>query len=219
LRHGALPIGYETRIGHLADLSITSVVNCGFRGFVYLGLFLAPLLLAARAGADRRIALACAAIASVAAVALYVHERALMFYLTNVLYDLGVGALTLRDTAFLGYDPPLHVGAALGVPLTIVAVGAASLLAAAWRTAARRRDAATVFLSIEAALLFGATLLESRYYLDRHLLPVLPALIALVATTQLRRPTPAATALLALFAWYAVAGTHDYLAWNRSRFA
>jgi hypothetical protein len=222
LARGTLPIGYTTRIGQLGDVSFTSVINCGFRGFVYLGLFLSPLLVALRIPAERayrRLALACGAALTVAAVALYLREGALMFYLTNILYDLGVGPLTLRDTLFLGYDPPLHVGPMLAAPLTILAVGSASLLGAAGVRMWTRGDAEAVFLSVATALLFGATLLQSRYYLDRHLLPVIPPLVALVATTQLRAPTRAAVLLLALLGWYAVGGTHDYLAWNRARFA
>ncbi len=218
---GTLPIGYTSRIGQLGDVSLTSIVNCGFRGFVYLGLFLSPLLVASDVLAERRyrrLALAFGLTLAGAATVLYLREHALMFYLTNIAYDLGLGPLTLRDTLFLGYDPPLHVGPMLALPLTILAVGSAALLGAAWVRTWTRVDPEAVFLNVAAALLFAATLLQSRYYLDRHLLPIIPPLVALIATTQFRVPTRATVLLTVLLGWYAIAGTHDYLAWNRARF-
>jgi hypothetical protein len=224
LAGNGLPIGYGSRLGQLADVTLTSVVNCGFRGFVYLGLFLGPVVAASFAFAprgERRLAVVWGIGLGALAVALFVRERALMFYLTNVLYDLGLGALTLRDTLFLGYDPPVHVGMALALPLTVVAVASAAWLGAAWtRTTIAVRAPDAVFLHLAAALFFAATLLQARYYLDRHLLPAIPLVLAAVLSTRpLAAVTRPAALFLLLMASYAVAGTHDYLAWNRARFA
>src|SRR6185295_8375443 len=103
--------------------------------------------------------------------ALFIAERALMFYLTNVLYDFGLGALTLRDVLFLGYDPPVHLGLPLAVPLTLTALLSAGVLGAALTRPTRAREPVMVFLHAAAVLVFAATLLQARYYLDRHLLP------------------------------------------------
>jgi len=70
-------------------VTLTTVVNCGFRGFVYLGLFLAPI---SRRGSRRRARPApgrrrVGRRGRRARRRLFVRERALMFYLTNVLYD------------------------------------------------------------------------------------------------------------------------------------
>jgi len=220
---GAVPIGYASRLGQLRDLSVASVLNCGFRGLCYLGLFAVPLT-AALAGAlershRRRVVGWCTALA-VLAIALFARERALMFYLTNVLYDFGLGALTLRDTLFLGYDPPVHLGRSFAMPLTVVTIIATGLLAAAWTTRPRERAPGLSFLRFSALLFFATTLLQSRYYLDRHVLIVVPFVLAATLTVRPLRSVPRlATALLIATAWYSIAGTHDYLAWNRARFA
>lgn len=218
-----IPQGYGSRLGQLGDVNLAGMINCGFRGLAYLGLFLVPLtctLAGALLRSHRGHVIAWGGVLGVLAAALFVREGALMFYLTNVLYDLGLGALTLRDTLFLGYAPPLHLGLVLAVPLTVLALGGAALLGAAWTSAARRRDGgSTLFLQLAAGLLFAATLLQSRYYLDRHLLAVVPfAIAAVVAMHPVRTVPRSAMVLLVLLTWYAVAGTHDYLAWNRARF-
>jgi len=213
-----VPVGYESRLGQLRAVSVATVVNCGFRGLCYLGLFALPLAASAWR-TERRVALAATAAMTLLAAALFVRERALMFYLTNVLYDFGVGALTLRDTLFLGLPPPVRLGAALTVPLTAAALAGAGLLVAAWWSALRRSAApAAVFVHLSAAFFFGATLLQARYYLDRHLLMATPfVLAAVLVASPPRRPSRVAVVLVALLAWWSVAGTHDYLAWNRAR--
>jgi hypothetical protein len=219
-----VPVGYGSRLGQLRDVSLASVVNCGFRGLCYLGLFALPLVVALAAPvlrAHRRLVLGWCTLLALVAFALFARERAAMFYLTNVLYDFGIGALTLRDTLFLGLAPPVRLGPALTLPLTIATLGGAAVLAAAWTSAAwRERAPVAIFLHVAGALFFGATLLQSRYYLDRHLLTAVPFVLATtVAAFPRAAVSRGAALLLAVLAWYAVAGTHDYLAWNRARFA
>lgn len=218
------PAGYANKLGEAERLSLAGLANCAFRGLAYLGLFLCPLApglapaLAARHG--RLLGAWCALLAALA-FGLYVRDGALMFYLTNVLHDFGVGALTLRDTLFLGLPPPVRFGRALTVPLTIVAAGTAGLLAAVWTAGlARVRTPVPAFLLLATGLLFAGTLLHTRYYFDRYLVAVLPfALAATLALWPVARTRPLGAVLAACLAWYAVAGTHDYLAWNRARFA
>jgi hypothetical protein len=157
---------------------------------------------------------------AVLALVLFVREGALMFYLTNVLWDLGVGALTLRDTQFLALGPIVEIGPALSVPLTIVAaLGAARLAAAGVIGFPRLREPVPAFLLWATILLFAGTLLHARYYFDRYLVIVLPFALATLAVV---RPLPVirspALLLAVALAGYGVAGTHDYLAWNRARF-
>ena len=217
-----VPAGYESRVGQLRDVSLATIVNCGFRGVAYLGLFALPLGIALAPGVwrERRGLVIAAAFGLVlTAAVLFLRERAGMFYLTNVLYDFGAGALTLRDVLFLGLPAPTRLGAVLTIPLTIAALaGATVLVARGARAAAIDRGPAERFVQWSAALLFAATLLQARYYLDRHLLMVLPFALAMIlaGATSLRIP-PLAGVLVALVAWWAVAGTHDYLAWNRAR--
>jgi hypothetical protein len=219
----AVPVGYELRLGQLRDVSLATVVNCGFRGVAYLGVFALPLALTRTASwrGERPLVLAAATAMTILAAALYVRERAAMFYLTNVLYDLGVGALTLRDTLFLGLPPPLHAGPVLTLPLTAAALGGAALAVGGCATAVRTATTpAARFVVLAAAFFFAATLLQARYYLDRHLLMATPFVLATLALARPNvRPSRAALVLVALVAWWGVAGTHDYLAWNRARHA
>ncbi len=220
--HGA-PGGAEMKLSEMWRLTPVGIINCAFRGTAYLGLLMAPLALAIRhdvVARRPRLVTAAAATLALLATALYLREGATMFYLTNVLYDLGLGALTLRDTLFLGMRPPVYIGPALGWPLTAVAVVAAGILLAAWVNAAGRlREPVPAFLLLASVLLFGGTLLHTRYYFDRYLLAVLPFALAAASVSARVRPSGASLALAAAFAWYAVAGTHDYLAWNRARHA
>ncbi len=72
---------------------------------------------------------------------------------------------------------------------------------------------------LASGLLFLGSLLHTRYYFDRYLLAVVPFAIAAVTVSARAAVARSSVALAALLAWYAVAGTHDYLAWNRARYA
>ncbi len=236
--HGA-PSGYTNKIGEAQRVGVLTIANCAFRGVQYLGFLTAPLapflardLLPRRA----RSLIAWTIALGAGAVVLWVREGALLFDLPNVLYDFGVGPLSLRDVHVLGMPAPTRVGLALRVPVTVSAtLSAAVLCTAATETmasfGARRHDVGLAFLAFAAALLFAGTLLQAHYYFDRYLLPVVPFAVAALAATRRGRASPpasppipvwsraAAGALAAALAWLAVAGTHDYLAWNRARFA
>jgi hypothetical protein len=244
--HGAPP-GYTNKLGEARQIGALMLVNCAFRGTQYLGLLAAPLAPAllrdALARRPRQLAAWTVAL-GLLALALWVREGALLFHLPNVLYDFGVGPVSLRDTQVLGMPAPTQLGLALRLPLTIVAtLSAAALCTAAsaavgalragsdashaWSSGADRapwstnaETSARAFLLLAAGLLFVGTLLQSRYYFDRYLLPVLPfAVAAVLAVVRVRAPTRAGAVLAAALAWLALAGTHDYLAWNRARFA
>ena len=143
-----------------------------------------------------------------------------MPYLGNVAYDLGLGALTLRDALFLGMGAPLRVGAALQVPLTIVALlGAAAVVAMLAVRTKNLRTADSIFLILGSLFMFAGTLVHADFYFDRYLLPVLPlGLLALCAAAPRTRPQSTAWILAGALAVYAVAGTHDYMSWNRARY-
>ena len=143
-----------------------------------------------------------------------------MFYLTNVMFDLGLGAASLRDTQFLGLRHPVELGPTLTLPLTIVALGSATIVAvAAAEALRRRREPAVGFVVYAAAVLFLGSLIHTQYYFDRYLLVVVPFAIAALAATTHAAWTRTAVGLLSVLAYYAIAGTHDYLAWNRARYA
>ncbi len=220
--HGAPAAAYN-KIGEASRVTLTGVANAAFRGFATLAFLVAPMALAVRrdvAARHRRGTVAVTAAFAVLALLLYRKTGATMFYLTNVMYDFGLGASSLRDTQFLALRHPLELGAALTLPATIAALVAAGILALTWLDGLRRRhEPAVLFLALAAVIVFAGSLVHTRYYFDRYLLAVLPFAIAAAATTASVAPTRTATALAALLAWYAVAGTHDYLAWNRARWS
>ena len=222
--HGAPP-AVTIRVAQQSAFDPVTLANVGFRSLAYLGLLGLPLAIAAAPEAWRRVPRVFAAsgvLLAATATFLWARERALMFYLRNTLYDLGLGPLTLRDTQFLGFDPPLHGGDGVRLVVTVAAVaGATVLLAGLWVAAIRRRDPASAFaLAAFVLALAGAILTQSRLYLDRHVLPALPfALLLALPLAPARRPGVGACAAALALGWYAIAGTHDYLAWNRARFA
>lgn len=219
--HGA-PGGMELKITEARSVDAGALVNAAFRGVETLSLLLAPLAFAVRRDVvARHPRLVVAATATLALLALLLHRRtgAAMFYLTNVMYDLGLGASTLRDTLFLALRPPIALGPWLSVPLTVVATVAAGILLVAWAAGLRRSyPPATRFLALATLVLMVGSLLHTLYYFDRYLLGVLPFAIAAIAASARVSASRASLALAALLVWFAVAGTHDYLAWNRARY-
>ena len=231
LARRGVPGGYTHKLVEAWATTARAAVNCTFRGLVTVGFLLSPLAVALAGRVVQRAPRAFAGIAIAlggAALALYARTGAVMPYLTNVLYDLGLGALSLRDTLFLDLPPPVSLGPAFRVALTIVSILSAGVLLTASLAGGRLDDEpiaddeerVTRFVTVTALLLFAGTLLHSRYYFDRYLLPVLPFAIAAVSARTRRRSVPVASAAAAaLLASYAIAGTHDYLAWNRARYA
>lgn len=146
-------------------------------------------------------------------------------------YDFGLGPLTLPDVA-AGYTPAPAAPEWVWIVITICAIAGGVTVAAitaapllAWleglRRAATPEDRAPALLAATLAI-YCAPLVLTGFY-DRYLLPALPwtfGLIAASAMRDTRRVQPrhaVAWALVAVIAIFAVAGTRDYLAWNRAR--
>lgn len=236
---GTLPANYfSTQTSFLLRLQAS-----GLRGAVprllgnlgvalcYTGLFLLPLLLVGAAGWRARwrpatvIALAAGA---GALLALSASPRPLPLR-GNVLIRSGLGPVTLNDWYIRGLanDPVLPAAfwwtvtglAVVGVTL-LVAQGAAATVQA-WRDRRAAAGPAVRALLLAVGALYLGTTCATRQF-DRYFLPLVPLLgIALLPPPGGRSaPRPlrvAAAVLLTLYAAYAVAGTHDYLAWNRAR--
>jgi len=211
---------------------------------MYLGLFSLPAVLVlngvtrqleTRAG--RRGIFAClAGLLLIAAAGLAMHANVLMPLARNCIGRTGMGPLTLRDTLILGLpdQPDLPIWfwllvtcvSAYGAAclLTMMALSLAPLVAkvARWQTLAPRERGA-VFLLTTTGAYFAPVLIAGVY--DRYMI-VGPAFIA-AALAGLAAPASRAArgrvfwpaVLLACLAAFAICGTHDYLAWNRARWA
>jgi len=226
IRSESLPLGLQNKLGEAAGVSMLSMGAVAFRALVTLGFLMAPWAalrpLPARA---RSWFFASFAVLAAGAAFVFVHEGALMFYLSNLLDDFSVGALTTRDTLFLGWPLRPAGGDALHLALTVVSTLCAAAviariaagLAGSPATAATRLPAA-VFCVLALVLLASGTLLQAHYYFDRYLLvPVALAIASIVALAPQSRPGVAFAAALAGLSLYSIAGTHDYLQWNRAR--
>ncbi len=170
------------------------------------------------------------------------HSR--MPYLLNVLYDTGLGPVTLDPTYYGPPETPTYPGVWRAVTLlaaaAVVPLGSAVFvtLARAWRLRqaepARAQMAACAMLGLLAVtgfeIIFSHT--QEGGLFDRHILTVaLPAMVLVSSAARDGRGggpgrkearaerTAAAAALLAtaLLGGFCVAATHDYLAWNRIR--
>jgi hypothetical protein len=88
----------------------------------------------------------------------------------------------------------------------------------AYVDAERARPGAATFCLIAFALSALGTLAQSHYFFDRYLIVLVPlAIAALVAVSPSLELRSGFAATLGVLSLYAVAGTHDYMAWNRAR--
>lgn len=207
---------------------------------VYLGLFLFPLLLfvgrrrLAELGRSPLLTLATLMFAVLAALAL---SYRVMPLLPNIIYDLGLGNPSLRDRIVLKiHSPPTagiafwivvtflgFVGAVVLVYATLVAIGKALKLLP---FPAGKRESLVMLLASGLICLVPLTILTlSPWSFDRYVLFLVPlgiAIIILLASgvgpVKAGSPLlPLAVVSLVLYGAFSIAGTHDYLSWNRAR--
>lgn len=156
----------------------------------------------------------------------------------NILVASGLGPLTLRDTFILHLDhmpalPPglwilVTVLGVLGALLLIACLGlcAVEVVPKLWRrTALGKNQNAGLFLLLSGAI-YVLPMLAFGFF-DRYFMLCIPLFAVGIAGLRGTRAGPACgmarplrfavPALLAAFGLFAIAGTHDYLAWNRTR--
>ncbi len=208
-----------------------------FTAVLYSGLFLLPLLIVCAASAipmrrswwrwDRAIQVATLA---VGALALWSSGKPLPMR-PNVLIASGLGPITLNDVYIRGIAndpilPPAFWWTATAVGVLGAALLVAQSVAAAGRVWRERRlvaaPAAPVRTLLLATVLIYVAAACAAVQFDRYFVPLVPMLgLALLPPDAGRGVTRgrwiAAALPLILLAAYGVAGTHDYLAWNRAR--
>jgi hypothetical protein len=207
---------------------------------VYLGLFLLPILLFV---GRRRWAELCRprllnlATLVVSVLAAYVLRDRRMPLLDNVLYDLGIGPATLRDSyildlvslptagegfwfvvTFLGF-----VGAVVLVQATLVAIAKAFKLLP---LPPGKRGSLVMLLASGLIYVVPEAILNiNDMAFDRYVLFLVPLGIAIILLLVSdggpdkagSAIMPLAVASLVLYGAFSIAGTHDYLSWNRAR--
>lgn len=192
-----------------------------------LGLLLASWWQADRSRAARAVGAGAAVVLGLSAARVGAGGPWRLPLLGNGLVESGVGPMTLA-----GPPPPPLPGLGWAVATVVGMAGAAVLVAALARGAARlwtRRaalgpgEAVGLFLVLAAG--GGLAPLLPLDLFDRYLVSVLPlgmvglGVLAGWPTPAPRRAAGVAWAGVALLAMFSVAATHDYLAWNRARWA
>jgi hypothetical protein len=162
----------------------------------------------------------------------------LMPMASNIFIKSGIGPLTLRDTYILHLDhvPTLPVSfwivitvaGVIGAVLLVVNIGArvAELMPPLLRRAQiSESDTRPLFLLLCGGI-YLLPLLPAGFY-DRYLIPIVPCFMAGILRVSTNSPGSylrigsktcvSAFALIMAFSIYAIAGTRDYLTWNRVR--
>lgn len=216
------PAAVSIKLAEALAINPLQVANVGFRAWLYLGLFLAPVTFAVgdpiEPKARNWAGIGALLTASIAAF-LFWREGGLMPLLPNLLHDFALGAQTTRDALLLGQGPVLQLGLWFKLPLTLLSiVGCWRLLGVLLTLGPNFARGESRWFSCGALAIFAATFLQSAYYFDRYLLPVVVLSIIAIATAARRvEITKSAALTLGLFAFFSVAGTHDYMQWNRAR--
>jgi 4-amino-4-deoxy-L-arabinose transferase-like glycosyltransferase len=155
-----------------------------------------------------------------------------MPFLLNILYDTGLGPLTLVPTYYSAVPTPVY--AAGWILVTIAVAGGLAVLALSCLLGGKRaadsggRDRTVLFVTGGAFLLIAAfeivfSHLQEGGLFDRHILAAAYPLGLFLAVLHRRGASAArVTTFLACLltgglAYFSVTATHDYLAWNRIR--
>lgn len=226
---------------HNPEVILWWLIYNSFVSLVYLGLFLLPFLIFAAVDVlkARRTLMIAVIIFSIGITALLYNINFLMPMSDNILIKSGIGPITLRDNFYL------HINNVPELPVIFwFAITAMGLLGAVflitilvariidlWR---RRRlggklsknEYVGIFFLLSAIIYLGPIFLIAPY--DRYLLQMIPVFtlgiigisgqfpeFSLINMTKGLRF--AVVALLVAGALLSVAGTRDYLAWNRLR--
>ena len=206
---------------------------------MYLGLFLVPLftlLLASPTASPlvrwfkKWLIRAIVPVSALLGIGLFFGGK-LMPVGGNILVEEGIGPLTLYDVYNLKLPNATALPYGFWVMVTILSILGAATLFVYLFSVIRRMVAALVqhqrtnahyirFFLIAGGIIYFTPVLFLNYY-DRYLLTPLVLVALLLALDGERLPSfkvaAPPTALLLLFAFYSVASTHDYLAWNRAR--
>jgi hypothetical protein len=208
---------------------------------IYLGLFILPVLVMlgvntqlAHSTQTRRLSIFAGAAVFITIISLLFWQGRTMPLSGNILFDIGLGPVLLRDTYLLRLPHWPTAPKELWLFVTVVAVLGSILLI--------RRVGLVIVRMIKllskgsrdeqvsiSFLLFSAVFLYSIFiaitgFLDRYLIWLLPLLmcVMLVRKNYVQLHTSylsfsVAVVIIAIYGLFAFGGTHDYLAWNRAR--
>ena len=221
---------------------ILDFLDQGLVVFMYLGLFLVPWTMLAgyrilrdRVWRNQQFLWTTFISAFAIGSGLLLRDNSIMPLSRNILYNLGLGPPTLRDV-YLMKLPNLPMAPAwTWIVLTVIAaLGAITVLQAVMATILvmlrkfhaknHQGEAKIVFILALCAFYFALLILAGFY--DRYLTFLIPFVILLLSVvheydnvTELVRLRRLIVLPLIIFAVFSVIGTHDYFAWNRTRWS
>ena len=208
-------LGHPLRLLRLAEIR-------GLQAYVYAGLFAVPVAWLARASTPRVLRVSLAAVPA----AVFLARGRWLPLNGGVLYDAG-----LNPTFIARPDLWPHAPATLWIGLTVAAFfGAAALGAelvaagrAAWRGGSGETRGVILLCVLGAAGCLAPSSILSDFF-DRYVLATLALTIALAAAVGLWRADhrgrlSISFAVLALVALFDIAAVHDFLAYDRARWA
>ncbi len=144
--------------------------------------------------------------------------------LWNTLFDFGIGPVNLTD--FLrGHSTPMALSTEQNLLVKLAGyLGAVLLL---WnivhgikRIATHRKSESPLFFFKIGVLFFTISyllyLITDKYNFDRYMLPIFIFSFLLLPISKERKIWPSLIFLLPIL-FFTIAGTHDYLAWNKAR--
>ena len=152
----------------------------------------------------------------------------------NILHKAGIGPISLYDVDRLKLPNAPNLPEAIWVCVTILSVLGGAALLIYFISAVRfigiqltykskdSKPYITLFFLLGAAIYFSPFLFVSSYF-DRYMLVLMVVIVLMLLSYTEKiyftssRLMIAGTALLAVFAFFSLALTHDYLAWNRAR--
>ncbi|MCH8905419.1 MAG: glycosyltransferase family 39 protein [Bacteroidetes bacterium] len=144
--------------------------------------------------------------------------------LGNILSEHGIGPKTVKDTYWSGNMHPTLPAYGLDV-LRWIGIASAALLYYCMIHALRRlrKSVSAAPLSLFALIIivgYCGFLLLASYFFDRYILLLVPFVIIFIWPKPLKTSKFASAvsfAVVAIFILFTIAGTHDYISWNRAK--
>ncbi|GEM_PF-970767 len=235
--HGVTESGIlmsEYDAAHLMELVFRLVPFRLFSIFAYLGLLLLPFTFFTIArldsffrslgSFDRKLFLMLVFAGVLSSVFLFVSYGKVLFYLPAIIHDTGIGPVYLQ-----GFKSPVFPQPILGllsvlaiVSGAVIAIRAKSVLSGSmggFGSVASSKFSDARFLVYFVGFFQLLFLMIVLAVFDRYLLPLFfPAIVLLLGSVKDRFFSFRSAAILVAFmALFSVAGTQDYLSWNRAR--
>ena len=222
--------------------SVHAAYVVGLTACVYLGLFLFPLLVYRFVAARKNIwwIAGTAGLAYVISILIrpigWRQGMPMSLHLGDIITPFGIGPFLLSDVVYLRIPSPgllpsafwsaVTMGSALGAALLLVLLFQ-SLLALRRESGSQDVDRPLFALMISGAALSLAPIMMLYFYVyyDRYFLAMIPFVMGMILLSDRaeirpkRAMTAAVVAILVIGGILSVGMTHDYLAWNRARWA